>query len=171
MSVHQQPIASANKKRIPKRQRFMFKFWLNVANPEERAIAEHSDMLKEKRQWQPSARDALKLLYSLRERKVDVLLMLFPWIDDYFRAKYERQESPANMEFARLMAQQTLILQRLAEGARGQPININNTLSLGLPAPSAFVEDVPADPTEARVNFSKGMGDLFADDSEEDLWG
>jgi hypothetical protein len=169
MSLHQQANASANKKRIPKRQRFMFKFWLDCAKPDERAIAEHSDMLKEKRQWQPSARDALKLLYSLRERRMDVLLMLFPWIDDYFRAKYERQESPANMEFARLLAQQTAILERLTvDSHRAQPITISNNVSLELSDKSAFVADVPpADPTEARVNFASGLGDMFGDD---DTW-
>ena len=35
--------------------------------------------------------------------------------------------------------------------------------------PSAFVQDVAIDSAETRNNFTRGMGDLFADD-EGDLW-
>ncbi|RMH21323.1 MAG: hypothetical protein D6698_02965 [Gammaproteobacteria bacterium] len=37
--------------------------------------------------------------------------------------------------------------------------------------PSMFAgTDDHADPTEARDNFSAGMGDLFGDDEDDDLW-
>ena len=37
--------------------------------------------------------------------------------------------------------------------------------------PSMFAgTDDHADPTEARENFSAGMGDLFGDDGDDDLW-
>jgi hypothetical protein len=37
--------------------------------------------------------------------------------------------------------------------------------------PSMFAgTDNHADPTEARENFSIGMGDLFAEDNDDDLW-
>jgi len=38
-----------------------------------------------------------------------------------------------------------------------------------LPSMFAGTED-HADPTEARENFSVGMGDLFGDDDEDDIW-
>ena len=38
--------------------------------------------------------------------------------------------------------------------------------------PSMFVgTDDHADPTKARESFSAGMGDLFGDDEDDDLWG
>lgn len=149
MAAHRQPATKpSNKQRIPKRQRFLFKFWLDIAKPEERAIAEQSDSLKSRRQWQPSVRDALKLLYSLREKRIDVLLTLFPWVEEYFRARFAHEDSPANREFAAILKQQADILSHLAN----RP---------------ALPESTPQTPK--LLNIPKVDTPVFDDDDDDDI--
>ena len=62
------------------RQRFQFKFWLDVNKPNERELAQHLEDLKRERKFAPTLRDALRLFLDLKEGRTDVLRELFPGI-------------------------------------------------------------------------------------------
>lgn len=64
--------------------RVQFRFWLDVVRPEEDQLAEYVTHLKEKRSFAQTIRDALCLIRDLRQGRVEVLLRLFPWIEEHF---------------------------------------------------------------------------------------
>lgn len=55
-----------------------FEFWLDFEKPEQLAIAEKIDVMKERRQFAPNIRNGLLLMEDLREGNVEILLQLFP---------------------------------------------------------------------------------------------
>jgi hypothetical protein len=55
-----------------------FEFWLNFDKPEQVALAEKIDVMKERRQFAPNVRDGLLLMEDLRAGNVETLLQLFP---------------------------------------------------------------------------------------------
>lgn len=67
-----------------KEHRLQFRFWLDVIRPEEDQLAEYVNDLKEKRSFAQTIREALHLIRDLRQGRVEVLLRLFPWIEDHF---------------------------------------------------------------------------------------
>lgn len=151
-----------------KRHRFQFKFWLDANKDDELILCEELDTLKKQRRFTPTIREAFKLILSLRERKIDYLLQLFPWVEEYFRAKFAQDDSPANREFAHILRQQSMILEQLA--MRQAPALPAQTHQRHVPeidlSASIFAED--AEPIE-RGNLAANMGDLFAED-DADLW-
>src|SRR5574341_1141957 len=68
-----------------KEYRRQYRFWLDVMQPGEDDLAKYIDDLKKTRHFAQTIRDGLRLIRDLRQGKVDVLLSLFPWIEDYFR--------------------------------------------------------------------------------------
>jgi hypothetical protein len=121
------------------RQRFQkqYQFWLNLNLPEQDEIAGMIETLKERRSFAQTIRDGIRLIYSLREGRVDVLLSLFPWI-----ANSLQPTSAANTEFASLLSEAS-----------------------GIPA--IFTDETVIDPAESRANFAGGLGNLFDDNDDE----
>lgn len=153
-----------------KRIRYRWMFWLDVRHDDQLMLCEALDDLKAERKYAPTIRDALKLILSLRERRIDFLLDLFPWVEEYFRAKFATQESPANREFAEILRTQSAILEQLAQRP-SVPAMTTSRAGVNVPeidlSASIFAED--AGPVE-RGNLAANMGDLFADDDDDDLF-
>jgi hypothetical protein len=63
-----------------KRFRLMFKFWLDVTNPIELEVSEAIEELKQQRTFAKTIRDGIRLVYTLRQGRLDVLFELFPWV-------------------------------------------------------------------------------------------
>jgi hypothetical protein len=63
------------------RSRRLFKFWLNLYNDIEYEIAESLEYAKRRREYTGIIRDGIRLILSLRQGRVDVLLELFPWLE------------------------------------------------------------------------------------------
>jgi hypothetical protein len=82
-----------------KDHRLQFRFWLDVVRPEEKALAEYVEELKERRRFAQSIRDALCLLRDLQAGRITVLLALFPWIEDYFRERFANTRPAADQEW------------------------------------------------------------------------
>lgn len=161
--------------RTPARRRYQFKFWLNISRPDELVLAQHADNLKSRRQWQPFIRDAFKLLVSLHEKRVDVLVSLFPWIDEYFKTKY----APPAQDLTAVLKQQADILAQLAQrpdvyskeyiSPMGETPRLSAPISpTGETLPSIFATEPAADPSEARASFAGGLGNLFDDIDPDD---
>lgn len=171
---------AVNNRRKDQRHRFQFRFWIDANKAEEQEIGHALEELKRHRQYAPTIRDALRLILSLRIHQVNVLLEFFPWIDDYFRAKYAVQDSPAVSEFARLVQEQTRILEQLARQpqtylpAPQAVFALHTSLDdkigeLEATSSSIFTDTAVADPIQVRAAFSTGMGSLFEED-DADLW-
>lgn len=158
-----------------RRYRLRYTFWLDHNKPEEEAIADTIEILKNERSFASAVRTGIQIVADLRQHKIDSLLQFFPWVEDYFRARFSPQDSPANQEFAQLLSQQALILEKLAEQnanpAKPEPKYLNIPKSTDMELPSLFVENAePEDPSKARENFAAGFGDLFADEDDDSLW-
>lgn len=70
-----------------KSYRLQVRFWLDVFRDEEYELAQYVDDLKQKRSFSATVRDALNLIRDLKNGKVETLLRLFPWVEDYFKSK------------------------------------------------------------------------------------
>lgn len=98
-----------------KRFRIRFVFWLDLQKPDENQIAEQIDTLKQERAFAKVVRDGIRLVSDLRKGKVDVLLELFPWIEDYFAY----QKSMGGGSYLALQEQLARLEQKLLqEGAK-----------------------------------------------------
>lgn len=79
-----------------KSHRLMFRFWLDLFKPEEEAIADTIELLKNERSFSKTIRDGIKLITNLREGKLDVLFELFPWVKAEF-IEYMREIQPVTL--------------------------------------------------------------------------
>lgn len=64
------------------RVRAQFKFWLDVMKDDELELGMELVLLKSRRKFASTVRDAMRLIVDLRAGRVDVLLELFPWVKD-----------------------------------------------------------------------------------------
>lgn len=69
-----------------KPRRKQFKFWLDANREDESAIGWYLDDLRKKRKMTATIRDAVRLLWSLREGRTDILLELFPKVEEMLYA-------------------------------------------------------------------------------------
>ena len=60
--------------------RLMYRFWLDMAKPEEEDIADKIELLKNTRSFSQTIRDGIRLIVDLRNGKTDVLFELFPFV-------------------------------------------------------------------------------------------
>jgi hypothetical protein len=72
---------------MKQRFRLQFKFWLDVNKPDEHVLAEAIEELKQNGVFSRAIRDGLRLVIDLWRGNLDMLLSLFPWVED---ALYER---------------------------------------------------------------------------------
>lgn len=164
---------TAGKGRRDRRHRFQYRFWIDANKDEELLLGEELDELKSRRLFASTIRNALKLFLSLKKRNIDLLIKLFPWVEEAIEERIaERQarfESPANMEFTHILRQQSMILEQLA--MRQAPALPAQTHQPHVPeidlSASIFAED--AELIE-RGNLAANMGDLFADEDDDDLF-
>lgn len=81
------------------RNRYQVKVMLDANKDDELLLLEHIDDLKKKRRWLPTFRNALRLFFSLREGRIDVLKELFPGIVELIAGS-----TPVSKEVQELMA-------------------------------------------------------------------
>lgn len=62
------------------RHRIGYTFWLDLLKPQEENLSDEIELLKNKRSFASTIRDGIRLILSLREGRVDVLLELFPFV-------------------------------------------------------------------------------------------
>lgn len=94
------------------RFRLQFKFWLNVNKADEYELASIIDELKQGGSFTKAIRDGLRLIVDLWQGRVEVLLALFPWVEDYF---FERFSEARPISDQAIVAQLAKLEQLLVE--------------------------------------------------------
>lgn len=64
------------------RARVQYRFWLDAMKDPEFEVAQEILLLKERRKFQTTIKNGLRLMIDLRAGRIDVLLELFPWVKD-----------------------------------------------------------------------------------------
>ena len=137
------------------RKRFMF--WLNINNPRDFEIAQLIADLKRKGLFTKTIRDGIKLICSLREGRVDVLLKMFPFVAQYFQSQLhaqQQQQYELMQDQNKFMEDQIAYLRGLLENGA---INNNGNGHKQLPAPSQ-PKPVDDEPVEIVVKDANGSG-------------
>ena len=64
------------------RYRLQFKFWIDMRSEADQWIVDAIAWLKSERAYTSAVRDGLRLIVSLKQNDVSVLLEMFPWVKD-----------------------------------------------------------------------------------------
>lgn len=75
-------MAKRKKQKADNRRRVRLPVWLDLNKQDEAFIADEVADLKNNRRFASTVRDAMRLILDLRAGRLDVLLMLFPWIQE-----------------------------------------------------------------------------------------
>jgi hypothetical protein len=105
--------------------RLQFRFWLDVFRPEENALASYVETLKKQRHFAQTIRDALRLIQDLRAGRVEVLLLLFPWIADYFTPPPSQKNEALDPILAQLERLETYFHKAPHTLSMAQPLQLN----------------------------------------------
>lgn len=93
-----------------KRYRLQYKFWLNQYDEEEKLVSEIIEWLKTERDFTKAIRDGLRLIWDLRNGRVEVLLELFPQIREWLSTPEPPPNDPTGNLEKRLIRIEDLIL-------------------------------------------------------------
>jgi len=74
-----------------KRYRVMHKFWLDLRKDYEDWLDETIHTLKQERTYSQTVRDGIRLIVDLRHKKLDALLELFPWVENWIESEVQRR--------------------------------------------------------------------------------
>jgi len=143
-----------------------FSFWLDLRKDDQFLLADMIYVLKKKRQFASTIRDGIRLVTSLRAGRVNVLLELFPWVVDEFRALPE--PSP-NTDLTRQLAKLEALLSEQPTppptGTTGIPDGHPRPLTA--PAPDddtpLVKRKVASDGAESRNNFLNSAFNLVSE--------
>lgn len=156
------------------RFRLQYKFWLDMKKPDEEALAEVIDELKQERTYTRVVRDGIRLVVDLWRGRVDVLLALFPWVEDHFYQRFKEQHVADNDAIAQQLQRLEKLLveqgnQPIAPVASGGPKPLNAP-RVASPKPNDDADDVALlkasmrkdMSTDSAENFLKSMMNLQA---------
>lgn len=147
------------------RFRLGFKFWLNIDNPQEQALANEIEELKESRSFTRSIRDGLRLICDLKKGRIEVLNELFPWVLEQSNNKLALLATGGNFDnlnrdealSIQLKRLETLILQNQQASASPHDRGLS-----ALQAPSNLSLAPPKD-TKTELNFKVEVSKSSAD--------
>ena len=78
--------------------RMRFTFWLDLNKQDEHELADIVDTLKSQRGYASAIRDGLRIVWELRQGRVDTLVKLFPWVAERFQPQQDTSELAALVE-------------------------------------------------------------------------
>ena len=76
------------------RFRIQYKFWLDVTQDDQYDLAETINGLKQARSFSKVVRDGIRLVVDLWHGNLDVLLELFPFVEEAFYQRFVEQRPP-----------------------------------------------------------------------------
>ena len=95
------------------RFRLQYKFWLDLNKPEEHNLAEAIEDLKEQRAFIRAVRDGIRLVVDLWNGNLDVLLELFPGVEEAFYERFQQQQPASDASLQEQLARlESLLLQQ-----------------------------------------------------------
>lgn len=118
------------------RFRLQYKFWLDVNNPHEHKLAEQIEVLKQGRVFSQVVRDGISLMVDLWNGNIDVLLSLFPRIEEVFYKRFMEQQPAADYSLQEQLARLERLL--LEQG--------NNPLAASTGSPKSLTVTAPMRP-------------------------
>lgn len=95
------------------RQRFrlQYKFWLDMNKIDEHDLAEQIEDLKQSGAFTKAVRDGIRLVADLWRGNLDVLLALFPWVEEAFYQRFSEQQQETNIQVQLARLEKLLIEQ------------------------------------------------------------
>jgi hypothetical protein len=117
-----------------------FCFWLNLEKEDEFALADYIFELKQNRSFVTAIRDGLRLICDLRAGRLEILLTLFPWIEETFAQRFAERQSVSEG----VLSEQLARLEQLLLEQGNKPV----TASSGGPKPLAVSS--PSKPRQAE---------------------
>ncbi len=87
--------------------RMRFTFWLDLNKSDESELADIVDTLKSQRGYASAIRDGLRMVWELRQGRVDTLVKLFPWVAERFQPQTDTTELSSLVEQFRAMMTNT----------------------------------------------------------------
>ena len=103
------------------RFRLQMKFWLDLHKPEENSLADQIAELKEQRAFSRVVRDGIRLVADLRRGNLDVLLALFPWVEETFYERFQQRQSTSDFTLAQQLERLERLLLEQEKPAKAGP--------------------------------------------------
>lgn len=139
------------------RHRIRYAFWLDIKKPDEEMLSDEIELLKNKRSFAGAIRDGLRLILSLREGRVDVLLELFPWIPE----KVAPPPSGNDDLLKEIEFMKDLMLSQFRNGNGIQMASAGQGAPIRTPRPSIAKLPTIAPPVVVEVDTSSSFLDMF----------
>ena len=130
-----------------------FSFWLNLDKDEEFLLADQIFELKQERSFVATIRDGLRLIGDLRAGRLDMLLALFPWVEEAFYQRFVGQKTGSDYALREQLAK----LERLLIEQGNTPVSTHN-----VPKPLAIpiiVDPIPDDADDVELTIRKAASD------------
>lgn len=141
------------------RFRLQFKFWLNVKKSDEYELAGLIEELKQAGSFTKAVRDGLRLVVDLWQGRVEVLLALFPWVEEYFFQQFsERQSVPDQAIVEQLAKLEQLLVEQGNKPISSITANGNGLKSMAVSPVSAPVADDNLDDVRLEIKQAKSDG-------------
>jgi hypothetical protein len=86
-------------------------FWLDLNKAEEEELADQIELLKSKRTFARTVRQGIKLICELREKKVDLLLTLFPFVLEIVAKRFQKEREELD-EYRLFLEQEYIRLEQ-----------------------------------------------------------
>ena len=86
------------------RFRLQIKFWLDLNKADESELADLIAELKQERTFSRVVRDGIRLAVDLWRGNLDVLLALFPWVEDAFYERFVAQQPEPDISIQEQLA-------------------------------------------------------------------
>jgi hypothetical protein len=145
-----------------KRYRQKFTFWLNLLDNHEFAIAELISELKRERKFASTIRDGIRLIYDLRQGRVDVLFEMFPWVKAEFIAGVQPHETAGE----KALREQLERMEKLMLQQGNTPVQLPGPKAMNVPefkTPTFDDDDIVLKKdtsTDSAKNFIQSMMNL-----------
>ena len=118
----------------------MWRFWLNINDPEQDELNRYCEWASEQRKLAQWIRDGLRLIGTLREGRVDVLIEMFPFVQQALVSSSSGSTSSTDDTDKRLER----IEQLLLENSQGTTYQMSGVSAPGPKALNVPKFDLPA---------------------------
>ncbi len=172
-----------------RRYRLRYAFWLNHNDPDEVAVADTIEVLKNERGFASAVRDGVMLIAELRRGETALLVRLFPWIVDALKPAPAPDTNGSGGELLPHIERLERLILASNGGHHATNGNGHHTATSGelpdlvitksnIDATANFLSSLASiasaasadEARQTRAAFAVSMGDLFGGDDDNDLF-